>query len=330
MRITIIHNSGSGGRTLTGPDLIAAAADAGHRASYASTDDEAAVVKLLSDPGELVAIVGGDGTMRNVASRLMGRKVPVTLIPAGTANNIGKSLGITGEARDLIAGWSTGRQIPFDTGVVRGANGTCAMFEGMGFGPIAVTIAALSPLTDAEARADFTDDEVRRDLKVLREVLADYPVHECSVKLDGRDLSGEYILVEVMNIRSVGPNIVLAPDADVSDGMFDLVLLTDGDRATLRDYLTSRLEGKPVPVQFPSHRGRHVELGWRGSRVHIDDLVWPHEREASSGQSWSRDGRIEIEVLMNPGSLDVLVPRPAPPATDVSPDDEADVARTAK
>ena len=327
MRITIIHNSGSGERTLNGQDLIAAAADAGHRASYASTDDESAVVKHLGDPGDLVVIVGGDGTMRNVATRLIGRKVPVTLIPAGTANNIGKSLGITGQARDLIAGWTGGTLIPFDTGVVRGANGTCAMFEGMGFGPIAVTIAALSPLTEAEAHADFTDDEVRRDLKVLREVLADYPVHECSVTLDGRDLSGEYILVEAMNIRSVGPNIELAPDADVSDGMFDLVLLTDADRGTLRDYLTSRLEGKPVPLSFPAHRGRHVELGWKGSRVHIDDQVWPHERDASSGQSWSRDGRVEIEVLMHPGSLEVLVPRPAPPVIDASPDDSADVSR---
>jgi diacylglycerol kinase family enzyme len=267
--------------------------------------------------------------MRNVATRLIGHKVPVTLIPAGTANNIGKSLGITGQARDLIAGWTAGTLIQFDTGVVRGANGTCAMFEGMGFGPIAVTIAALSPLTEAEAHADFTDDEVRRDLKVLREVLADYPVHECSVRLDGRDLSGQYILVEAMNIRSVGPNIELAPDADVSDGMFDLVLLTDADRGMLRDYLTSRLEGKPVPLRFPAHRGRHVELGWKGSRVHIDDQVWPHERDASSGQSWSRDGRVEIEVLMNPGSLEVLVPRPAPPAIDASPDNSAGVSSAA-
>jgi diacylglycerol kinase family enzyme len=308
MRVTIVHNPGSGEQALTGPELIARVRSAGHQPTYASTADPPAVAKLLADPGDLVAIVGGDGTMRDVAMRLIGRDVPVTLIPTGTANNIGRTLGIVGEATDLIAGWHGGRLIGFDCGIVRGSTQPCPLLEGMGFGPIAVTIAALSPLTAAEASAEWTAAEVRRDLKVLREVLADYPVHQCRVTLDGRDLSGEYILVEAMNIRSVGPNVALAPDADVSDGLFDLVLLADADRAALRDYLTERLEGSEPVLRVPVHRGRHVELSWKGSRVHIDDQVWPHERDASSGKVWSRDGRVELEVLMNPAALQVLVP----------------------
>jgi diacylglycerol kinase (ATP) len=313
MRVTLIHNPGSGEKALTGPDLITAVREAGHEAAYGSTTDQPAVAKLLADPGDLVVIVGGDGTMRNVATRLIGRDVAVTLIPTGTANNIGRTLGITGEARDLIAGWNAGHLTAFDTGIVRGSSQPCPLVEGMGFGPIAVTIAALSPLTDAEASAEWTADEVRRDLKVLREVLADYPVHECRVTLDGHDLSGDYILVEAMNIRSVGPNVALAPDADVSDGLFDLVLLSDAHREALRDYLTARLEGAHPTMRVPVHRGRHVELSWKGSRVHIDDEVWPNERDASSGRVWSRKDRVELEVLMNPSALQVLVP--AAPAT---------------
>lgn len=308
MRVTIIQNPGSGDRELTAMELIAAVRDAGHQARYASTADESAVVDLLGDPGDLVAVVGGDGTMRNIATRLIGRDIPVTLIPTGTANNIGRTLGITGDALSLINGWKSGRTVPFDTGVVRGSNQPCPMFEGMGFGPIAVTIAALSPLTDAEASATWTADEVRRDLKVLREVLADYPVHKCQVSLDGEDLSGDFILVEAMNIRSVGPNVDLAPDADVSDGVFDLVLLDESHRADLRDYLTARLDGENPRLNLPVRRGRHVELAWQGSRVHIDDEVWPNERDASNGLAWSRDGRVELEVLINPGSVPVLVP----------------------
>jgi diacylglycerol kinase family enzyme len=314
MRVTLIHNPGSGEKALTGPDLIAAVREVGHQAAYGSTTDQPAVAKLLADPGDLVVIVGGDGTMRNVATRLIGRDVPVTLIPTGTTNNIGRTLGITGEARDLIPGWNTGHLITFDTGIVRGSSKPCPLVEGMGFGPIAVTIAALSPLTDAEASAEWTADEVRRDLKVLREVLADYPVHECRVTLDGHDLSGDYILVEAMNIRSVGPNVVLAPDADVSDGLFDLVLLSDVHREALRDYLTARLEGAHPTMRVPVHRGRHVELSWKGSRVHIDDQVWPNECDASSGRVWSRKDRVELEVLMNPSALQVLVPATASPS----------------
>lgn len=308
MRITVVHNPGSGSKSITGPDLIAAIRDAGHDVTYASTDDESTVAARLGTPSDLVAVVGGDGTMRNVATRLIGRKTPLTLIPAGTANNIGRTLGIAGEARELIAGWAGGSIIAFDTAVVRGASGPFPFIEGMGFGPIAVTIAALSSLSDGEARADHVDDQVRRDMKVLREVLADYPLHACMVSLDGRDLSGEYLLVEAMNIRSVGPNVELAPSASVSDGLLDLVLIGEEDRAALRDYLTARLKGQQPVLRVPTHRGRHAQVAWKGSRVHIDDKVWPDERDAASGANWSPNGRIEIEVLVNEASLQVLVP----------------------
>lgn len=309
MRVTIVHNPGSGSRELTGSDLVTAVRDAGHHVSYAATTDEAAVVERLHDPGDLVVIVGGDGTVRNIATRLVGRHVPITLIPTGTANNIGRTLGITDDARALIARWPGAPLVPFDTGVVRGSIPSCLLMEGMGFGPIAVTIAALSPLTDAEASAEWTEDEVRRDLKVLREILSDYPVHECAIVLDGRDLSGDYLLVEAMNIRSVGPNIELAPAADVSDGLFDLVLLTENDRAMLRDYITERLDGRRPVFQVPTHRGRHLKIAWKGARVHIDDEVWPNEQDASNRQHRPRDGRVELEVLMNPAALQVLVPK---------------------
>ena len=308
MRVTIIQNPASGDQALQASDLIAAVRRAGHQPAYAATTDPAAVAARLADPGDLVAIVGGDGTMRNVVTRLIGRGVPLTLLPAGTANNVGRSLGITGETLALIDAWSSATLVPFDTGIVRGARTPAPLIEGMGFGPIAVTIAALSSLTAAEAHAAWTAAEVRRDLKVLREVLADYPVHACQIAIDGEDRSGDYILVEVMNVRSVGPNVTLAPQASVSDGLFDLVLLTDADRVALREYLTARLDGTAATFDPPVHRGRHVELTWHGSRVHVDDEVWPDERDASNGTAWSRDGLVRLEVLMNPAALQILVP----------------------
>jgi diacylglycerol kinase (ATP) len=311
MQVTIVHNPGSGEKVLTGRDLVAAVTEAGHRVSYASTTDEPAVAAGLREPGDLVVIVGGDGTVRNIATRLIGRHVPITLIPTGTANNIGKTLGIAGDAYQLIAGWNDARVVPFDTGIVRGAIGPCSLIEGMGFGPIAVTIAALSPLTEAEASAEMTDDEVRRDLKVLREILVDYPVHECAVDVDGRDLSGEYILVEAMNVRSVGPNVELAPDASVSDGLFDLVLLTEHDRATLLDHLTAQVDGARPTLRLPVHRGRHLRLGWKGGRVHVDDEVWPNGHDTAEGGRPTFEGRIDLEVLMSASALQVLVPNTA-------------------
>ncbi len=316
VRVTIIQNPRSGEEALTGADIVTMAANAGHKATYASTDDPAAVAAALESPGDLVAIAGGDGTVRDIARRLIGKDVVITVVPTGTANNLGNCLGITGEAPDLINGWTSGVEVSLDTGLVRGTCGPRVMFEGAGFGPIAVTIAALSQVTGREARSDHPQDELRRDMKVMREILADYPVHECAVSLDGRDLSGPYLAIEIMNIPSVGPNVRLAPDANWSDGYFDVVLMRADTRAVLRDYLTARIQDRLPPLDLPVHRGRDLRIVWPGSRVHVDDEVWPTEEAAARGTGWPADGFVELEVLMNPNPLRLLVPPSSSAVTD--------------
>ena len=309
MRVTIIQNPHSGEGTLTGAEFVTLAAAAGHKATYASTEDTSAVVAALAMPTDLVAIAGGDGTVRDVARRLIGSQVAITIVPTGTANNLAKNLGIAGEASDLVRRWDGGSRVTFDTALVRGCCGPRVMFEGAGLGPIAVTIAALTPVTPREARPDQPEDELRRDLKIMREILADYPEQECRVTLDGRDLSGSYVAIQAMNIPSIGPNVRLAPDADWSDGQFDLVLVGPNDRMTLREYLTARIDERHPPLALPVQRGRDLRIGWTGSRVHVDDEVWPSEEEAARGTFWPRDGLLELEVVMNPEPLHVLVPR---------------------
>jgi hypothetical protein len=151
-------------------------------------------------------------------------------------------------------------------------------------------------------------EEIARDLRVLREVLADHPAHDCRVVIDGEDLSGTYLLVEAMNIRSIGPNVVLAPDADPGDGWLDLVLLPDADRPLLRDYVTDRLDGRDARLQAPVRRGRRIEITWPGSRVHVDDLILPEEGDAASGRWWSEGRPVTIEITVEPRTLEFLLP----------------------
>jgi diacylglycerol kinase family enzyme len=310
VRVTIIQNPHSGEGVLTGADFVTLVSQAGHKATYASTEEPSAVSGALATPTDLVAIAGGDGTVRDVARRLIGRDdAVITIVPTGTANNLAKNLGIAGAPAVLVRGWTTGTIVTFDTALVRGSCGPRVMFEGAGVGPIAVTIAALTPVTSREARSDRPEDELRRDLKVMREILADYPAHELQITLDGRDLSGTYIALHAMNIPSIGPNVRLAPDADWSDGYFDLVLVGVSDRMALREYLTARIDERQPRLTLPVQRGRDLRVGWTGSRVHVDDEVWPNEEDAAKGTFWPEGGEIELEVVMNPTPLRVLVPQ---------------------
>jgi hypothetical protein len=80
-------------------------------------------------------------------------------------------------------------------------------------------------------------------------------------------------------------------------------------RATLREYLTARIDEKHPPLALPVQRGRELRIGWEGSRIHVDDEVWPNEEDAAKGTFWPADGALEMEVVMNPTPLRVLVPK---------------------
>jgi diacylglycerol kinase (ATP) len=67
------------------------------------------------------------------------------------------------------------------------------------------------------------------------------------VRLDGQDVSGDYILLEALNIRYIGPNLDLVPRADNNDGFLDVVFVTKGQRTRLNKYLSDRINRKSRP-----------------------------------------------------------------------------------
>ena len=83
-------------------------------------------------------------------------------------------------------------------------------------------------------------------------------------------ISDEFLLVEVLNIRSIGPNLIFAPDATPSDGYFDVVLVQESHRQELFTYLEHRTAGRATRLALPCHRARQVVIG-RCLELHVDD-----------------------------------------------------------
>ena len=91
MRATLMHNPTSGHDGPSADDLLEALRREGVEAAYQSTD-ESGYEAALDDPGELVIVAGGDGTVDKVSKFLVGREVPIAVLPLGTANNISSSV----------------------------------------------------------------------------------------------------------------------------------------------------------------------------------------------------------------------------------------------
>ena len=303
MRVTLIHNSKAGANEQPSVDgILGLIRAAGHAVTLQAPkgDDWE---RALEDPGDLVAVAGGDGTVGAVAVRLAGRGVPIAVLPVGTANNISKVLRLADTTLErLIAGWATARRIGFDVGVVTGPWGATRFIEGVGVGLLARAITELDAKAEiAFGQVDNREEKMTSGLKRLRDLAGNCPAMALRIVLDGQDLSGDYILLEVMNIKHIGPSLHFAPDADSGDGLLDVVLVTADQRDRLGEYLSSCLEGRPQPLQWTVHRGKRLQLGYEDQDVHIDDKVWP------AHGSTTVHGPMHLEMTVDSQILEFLV-----------------------
>src|SRR5205823_1524491 len=111
-RVTLIHNPTAGGGEHAAQRLVAAIERAGYAVRYFSSK-EVRIGKVLDRACDLVAIAGGDGTIRKVAVKARPDGPPLAILPLGTANNIAKSLGVSGQPGRLAAGWKDAAERPY-------------------------------------------------------------------------------------------------------------------------------------------------------------------------------------------------------------------------
>lgn len=294
MKATLIFNGNAGGANgLDVDELQGALSEAGYRPVCIVTAHQDELDEVLDDVEGLVVAAGGDGTVREIATRLIGRDVPLAVLPVGTANNIAGTFGIEGKTVGILKRLAEPEERWLDIGRVSAPWGEEFFLEGMGVGLYADVLAEYDP---------EQGKSVVRAAETIRKVVLDYPARGRRVLLDGEDISGVFVGLEALNTRAVGPRMRLAPKADPSDGLLDVVRVQKPDDVSLIDYLTSlmtdRFEELPNVEVL---RGKRLELGWRGEPVHIDAEV----RTSTDGELEDPE-TLEVEVL--PGAVRLWLP----------------------
>lgn len=297
MRVTLMHNPTAGDEGHSRERLESILVANGHEVMYQSMKQEDWKRALLEEC-DIVAVAGGDGTVRKVFKELVQAPKTATLLPVGTANNVARTLGFEDDdAERLVRGWPKGARRPYDLGEVASASAGTRFVEAMGGGIFGEVLEG----AEASDEDPSGEEKIEQGLRLLRDVLdRARPLH-WELDLDGLDLSGPFLGVEVMNIREIGPNVALAPEADPGDGLLDVVLIGPDDRATLAAYLGSRLRGdSPNPPRLETHRARRIAmLAPDGCPTHVDDVLWPevsHRREGRAAVASA--GRVALQVLV--------------------------------
>jgi YegS/Rv2252/BmrU family lipid kinase len=207
-------------------------------------DAETLAAELAGEVDVLV-VFGGDGTVHEVAN---GLPVPgaggplVALLPAGTGNDLARAIGMPPDPVAAAGELADARPRSLDLldcGPRRAANGVNAGFAA------AATDSLPRRLKQALGPAAYLVGGVRAGI--------DPPTWPARVEVDGKVVEGDALAVVVGNGGSFGGGRWLIPDADVGDGLLDvLVVPADVSKAKLARHLA---RDRRLPADLPRLRG---------------------------------------------------------------------------
>lgn len=264
----LLHNPGAGDAAHSAELLLKTIEEAGYQCEY-DPDKKVKDQKIKPHKLDLVILAGGDGTVRKVANQLMHEDLPIGLIPMGTANNIARALSISGEPREIIEGWSEDNITGFDVGHLSGLEDVTIFLEGFGFGVFPMLMDTIKK--QKIELGEEPGEKIKSALELLYEIVESFEPFECSIKIEGVEYKGRFLLVEVMNIQSIGPTLELAPVADPGDGEMEVVMIPESQRKELLDYLSEKLKGSDASRFFNIVRAKSLKMVCACEQAHVDD-----------------------------------------------------------
>ena len=231
--------------------------------------------------------VGGDGTLNEIASVLVGTGAILGLVPCGSGNALGRHLGIHGSVTRALGVLDTGVPHRIDSGLADGHPFFCV--AGLGF--------------EAEIATRFNRLTQRGFLRYLllgaRTFAAwrpqDYTVHHAG----GREQWRAFTLA-VANTSQYGNNARIAPTARTDDGLLDLCALPPISPWNAIP-LTARL--------FAGTLDRAANVHQRKGQRFVVERSTPGPLH-TDGEVHSAGTRVEF--TLRPASLRILTPVPAP------------------
>jgi diacylglycerol kinase family enzyme len=181
--------------------------------------------RAVGERVDVVLVAGGDGTVRAVAEGLRGSGVALALLPAGTGNVLARNLDISVmQLATSVSTAFTGVDRAIDMGVIEleradHSRETHAFVALAGLGLDAKMIANTRPELKKRVGWLAYVDAIARSMRDSEKIRMRY-------RLDGgeeRVMSVHTILVG--NVGLLPGNVLLLPDAEVDDGLFDIVTL---------------------------------------------------------------------------------------------------------
>ena len=160
-----------------------------------------------------IVAVGGDGTVNEVASNMVHTSSVLGIIPAGSGNGLARDLRIPLDTRKAMEVILHGNVVPIDYCKANKHLFFCTC--GVGF--------------DALVSERFSAEKQRGSLSYVKSVISEYVKFrpdEYEIILDDETIKEKAFLITCANASQYGYNAYIAPQANISDGKVDVVIIS--------------------------------------------------------------------------------------------------------
>ena len=187
---------------------------------------------------DAVVAMGGDGTnyhvLNGVLNNLADRPPPLGIIPVGRGNSFARDLNLfsINDGIDAIVG---ARTRPVDVCTLTQNKQRTYFVNVMGFGFVTDVAATAARFSQT---GDFS-----YILGVLHRVLG-LKTYALELVIDGKRIAGPNNFVEFCNSRYTGGKMLMAPEAKIDDGLFDVVVAGPVGRLSLIATLPKIFKGQ--------------------------------------------------------------------------------------
>jgi YegS/Rv2252/BmrU family lipid kinase len=252
--------------------------DVTERAGHARELAAAAV----ANSAELVIVWGGDGTVNEVGSALVGSRTALGLVPAGSGNGLAASLCVPLDPAAALDRLFSKPPRPVDVGFLEER----PFFNIAGIG-LDAHIANLFNRRERGRRGKwpYVMIGVREGCR--------YRAREYDVELDGRQRRVSALLIAFANGREYGMGACISPGAELDDGLLESTIVED------RSVLARFVHARHLATRTISRAPRVLVSQVRSASVATDGRLQYH----LDGEPGSVSGKIAIRI--EPGALQV-------------------------
>jgi YegS/Rv2252/BmrU family lipid kinase len=238
---------------------------------------------------DALAVYGGDGTLMEAISGLMGSKIPLVILPGGSANVVANELGIPKDLKEActLIGCTPLKTKTIDVGKFDERYFIAGI--SLGFGADLVKGADRESKNKMGILAYFLSAVAA--LKITKKVVY-------HLNIDGQKYELEGLTCIIANTGNLGfTKISLDKHIDVSDGLLDVLVVRKANFNLLKHIAVTLLKHeRPHNLELVQH--------WQGKEISVSSI--PKQTVQCDGEVLEK---MPLHIKIIPGAIKVLVPK---------------------